>query len=77
MRPEHLQPGPDMGGYRIALSQSGPNAYSAAIETEWGEVLGRSPRPLASPSAALRQALDSIEAHLARERLHGRKGVAR
>lgn len=67
IRPEHIEPGPDFAGCRVKLIQAGPHEYIAAIETEWGEELGRSPRYLQSPFAALAQALDSIAAHQTKE----------
>lgn len=67
IRPEHIEPGPDFAGYRVKLIQSGPHEYIAAIETEWGEEIGRSPRCLCSPYAALAQAIESIEAHQSKE----------
>lgn len=63
IRHEHIEPGPDFAGFRVKLIQAGPHEYIAAIETEGGEELGRSPRYLHSPYAALAQALDSIAAH--------------
>ena len=66
-RPEHTEPGPDFAGFRIKLIQSGPDEYIAAIETSRGEELGRSPRYLPSPYAALTHALNSIEAYQAKE----------
>jgi hypothetical protein len=67
MRPVQLEPGPDFAGLRVKLIQAGPGEFIAAIETEWGEELGRSPRYLSSPHAALAQAIDSIAAHRAKE----------
>jgi hypothetical protein len=63
IRPEHIEPGPDFAGFRVKLIQAGPHEYVAAIETEWGEELGRSPQYLPSPYAALAHAIESIEAH--------------
>ena len=62
IRPEYIEPGPDFDGLHILLMQAGPNAYMAAIQTEWGEELGRTPRPHVSPFSALALALDSIAA---------------
>lgn len=67
IRPEHIEPGPDFAGFRVKLMQAGPHEYLAAIETEEGEELGRSPRYLSSPYTALALALDSIEAHQKKE----------
>lgn len=67
MRPAQLELGPDFAGLRVKLIQAGPREFVAVVETEWGEELGRSPRYLPSPYAALAQAIESITAHQAKE----------
>lgn len=65
MKPELVAP--DFAGFRIKLIQASPHEYIAAIETEGGEEVRRSPRYLPSPRAALAQAIESIKAHQTRE----------
>lgn len=67
-RSEHIEAGPDFAGLRIKLIQAGPREFVAAIETEWGEEVGRSFTYHETPAGALAHAIESIAAHTRRTR---------
>lgn len=74
MKRNHIEPASDFAGLRVKVMQAGPGEYVAAIETEDGEELERSPRYLPTPGDAVMQAIERIKARRSEEReAHQRK----